>query len=115
MGRGEGAAADEQDQGSAELTSSVRYGPAKPLPWLAPFAPLSLPFSMLHQTIVVLLERVSSDWTDAPLLEAVAIAPATLVVSLAGAVPVVGAGPVRALSGVPPHRPAARWPSARAA
>ncbi|WP_170216597.1 acyltransferase family protein [Allostella humosa] len=78
----------------------------RPLPGLAAFAPLSLAFYMLHQTIIVLLGWAWFGWSGQPLTKALAVGAAALLLSLAGAALVARAGWLRPLFGMP-RRPAA--------
>jgi glucan biosynthesis protein C len=80
----------------------------RPLPGLSAFAPLSLAFYMLHQTVIVLLGRASFGWIGSPAAKALAIAAAALAISLAGAMLAARIGPLRAAFGFPRTRPAPR-------
>lgn len=86
------------------------------LPGLAGFAPLSLAFYMLHQTIVVVLGWALDDWSGGPLAKAVAITAAALLLSVAGAALVARTSWLRPLFGMAPGpalRPGAGTPIRR--
>jgi surface polysaccharide O-acyltransferase-like enzyme len=67
---------------------------------LAAFAPLSMAFYMLHQTIIVLLGWAWFGWTGAPLAKALAIALLALAASIALAALAARVPGLRALLGV---------------
>lgn len=72
---------------------------------LAAFAPLSFAFYMLHQTVIVLLGWALFEWTGAPLSKGLAIAGATLAISLAGAALVARTAWFRPLFGMTGRQP----------
>jgi peptidoglycan/LPS O-acetylase OafA/YrhL len=78
---------------------------ARPLPLLTAFAPLSLAFYVVHQTIIVLAGWYWRDWSDAPVAKAVVIAALTFALGLAVAVAARQAAPTRFLLGLPAPRP----------
>lgn len=91
------------------LLGAARRWLARPVRPLAAFAPLSMAFYMLHQTVIVLLGWALFDWRDAPLWKGLATAGATVAVSLAGAALAARFAPLRPLFGMgaAPHaRPA---------
>ncbi|BBK43446.1 acyltransferase [Allostella vacuolata] len=73
-----------------------------PIPGLAAFAPLSLAFYMLHQTVIVVLGWALFGWTGAPLAKALAVGALSLLLSLAGAALVARSGWLRPLFGMAP-------------
>ncbi len=73
---------------------------ARPISALAWFVPLSLPFYILHQTIIVLLGWALLDWTNTPLLTFALVAAASLGLSLAGALLVARSAVLRPLFGL---------------
>jgi surface polysaccharide O-acyltransferase-like enzyme len=77
---------------------------------LAAFAPLSFPFYMLHQTVIVLLGWALFSWEGAPLWKGLVIAGMTLAASLAGAALIARTAWLRPLFGMggPPRAAAAR-------
>jgi surface polysaccharide O-acyltransferase-like enzyme len=75
------------------------------LPGLSAFAPLSLAFYMLHQTVIVVLGWVLFGWTGEPPLKALVIGGAALVISVAGAAFVSRVALLRPLFGLAPSRP----------
>lgn len=72
------------------------------LPGLAGFAPLSLAFYMLHQTIVVVLGWALLGWSGEPFAKSMVIAAATLLLSVGGAVLVARSAWLRPLFGMAP-------------
>lgn len=85
----------------------------RPLPLLTAFAPLSLGFYILHQTVIVLAGYAWRDWSTAPLVKALAIAALATLVSLALAQAARYSAPTRLILGVPaPRRPVPRPPAA---
>lgn len=89
------------------MLAAARRWLARRIPLLAAFAPLSFAFYMLHQTVIVLLGWTLFDWVDAPLWKGLAIAGATLCLSLAGAMLVARTAWLRPLFGMGAGRPAA--------
>lgn len=95
------------------LLGLARRWLARPVPLLAAFAPVSFAFYMLHQTVIVLLGWLLFGWTEAPLAKGLAIAGATLAISLAGARLAAQLAWLRPLFGFPPSQ--ASVPPQRAA
>lgn len=82
------------------ILAAARRWLARRIPILAAFAPLSLAFYMLHQTVIVLLGWALFDWADAPLWKGLVIAGATLAISLAGAMLIAHTAWLRPLFGM---------------
>lgn len=72
----------------------------RPVRLLVSFAPLSMAFYMLHQTVIVLLGWALFDWQDAPLWKGLTIAGAAVALSLAGAALVARSPALRPLFGM---------------
>jgi surface polysaccharide O-acyltransferase-like enzyme len=85
---------------------------ARPIRPLAAFAPLSMPFYMLHQTAIVVLGWALFGWQGAPVWKGLTIAVATFALSMAGAALVARSAWLRPLFGMgaprlgPARRPA---------
>ncbi len=102
---------------------------SRPIRPISAFAPLSMAFYMLHQTVIVLLGWALFDWQGAPVWKGLTIAVATVALSVAGAAlvarsawlrPVFGMGalrlaPARRPPGPVPHGPTSRIEPASAA
>ncbi|WP_158287739.1 acyltransferase family protein [Falsiroseomonas bella] len=86
---------------------------ALPIRPLAAFAPLSMPFYMLHQTVIVLLGWALFGWLDAPVWKGLTIAGATVALSLAGAAMATRSPFLRPLFGLGASRRAAAARPAR--
>ncbi len=99
------------------LLGAGRRWLARPIRPLAAFAPLSMPFYLLHQTVIGLIGWLLFDWQDAPFWKGLTIAGAAGLLSLAGAAlaarsavlrPLFGMGAARRISAAgpahcPPH------------
>jgi peptidoglycan/LPS O-acetylase OafA/YrhL len=79
----------------------------RPLPFLTWFAPYSLAFYIIHQTVIVLAGYVWRDWSSTPLVKAIVIAALATGISLAIAWGARLTPPTRLILGLtPPRRPA---------
>jgi peptidoglycan/LPS O-acetylase OafA/YrhL len=81
----------------------------RPLPLLTAFAPLSLAFYIVHQMVIVVAGYAWRDWSDAPLLKALAVMALATALSLAIVWVARFSWPTRILLGLPRAR--ARRPS----
>lgn len=78
----------------------------RPLPFLTWFAPLSLAFYIIHQTVIVLAGYIWRDWSSTPLVKAIVIAALATGISLAIAWLARLTPPTRLILGLtPPRRP----------
>lgn len=83
----------------------------RPLPFLTWFAPYSLAFYILHQTVIVLAGYLWRDWSSAPFVKALVIAALATMVSLAIAWGARWTAPTRLILGLTPSRRPARAPA----